>query len=424
MVPIGRDQATEKENTNTMANELRIGLKELLSKAHMEHDADFLKEGLRALSQALMEMEVEEHIGAGRHERSEGRSGHRNGYRERTWDTRAGAIELKVPRVRDSSYFPSLLEPRRRAERALSAVVQEAYIHGVSTRKVDDLVKALGMTGISKSRVSELCEELDGEVERFRNRGLEGPYPYVWLDATYVKARQDGRVASVAVVIAVGVKAQTGEREILGLDVGPSEDGAFWTSFLRSLVGRGLSGVRLVTSDAHRGLKGAVQTVLVGASWQRCRVHFMRNALSLVPKAAQQMVGATIRTVFAQPDAQSAREQWRRVSEGFRHRFATLSELMEEAEEDVLAYAAFPQEHWQKIWSNNPLERLNKEVKRRTNVVGIFPNEAAVIRLVGSVLSEQHDEWQVSKRYFSAGSLAKLDRREEQMAEQPQLVAS
>ena len=265
MVPIGRDQATEKENTITMADELRIGLKELLRKAHMEHDADFLKEGVRALSQALMEMEVEEHIGAGRYERTEGRSGHRNGYRERTWDTRAGAIELKVPRVRDSSYFPSLLEPRRRAERALSAVVQEAYVHGVSTRKVDDLVKALGMTGISKSRVSELCEELDEEVERFRNRGLEGPYPYVWLDATYVKARQDGRVASVAVVIAVGVKAQTGEREILGLDVGPSEDGAFWTSFLRSLVGRGLSGVRLVTSDAHRGLKGAVQTVLVGS---------------------------------------------------------------------------------------------------------------------------------------------------------------
>ncbi len=408
-----------------MADELRIGLAQLLrKKAQMEHNADFLKEGVRALSQALMEMEVEEHIGAGRHERAEGRSGHRNGYRERIWDTRAGAIELKVPRVRDGSYFPSLLEPRRRAERALSAVVQEAYVHGVSTRKVDELVKALGMTGISKSRVSELCEELDEEVERFRNRELEGPYPYVWLDATYVKARQDGRVGSTAVVIAVGVKGETGEREILGLDVGPSEDGAFWTSFLRSLVGRGLSGVRLVTSDAHRGLKGAVETVLQGASWQRCRVHFMRNALSLVPKAAQQMVGATIRTVFAQPDAKSACEQWRRVSDGFRQRFARLSELMDEAEEDVLAYAAFPQEHWQKIWSNNPLERLNKEVKRRTNVVGIFPNEAAVIRLVGAVLCEQHDEWQVSKRYFSAGSLAKLDRREEQIAEQPQLVAS
>jgi putative transposase len=408
---------------DTMADEMRIGLAQLLRKAQMEHDADFLKEGVRALSQALMEMEVEEHIGAGRHERAERRSGHRNGYRERTWDTRAGAIELKVPRVRDGSYFPSLLEPRRRAERALSAVVQEAYVHGVSTRKVDELVKALGMTGISKSRVSELCEGLDEEVERFRNRALEDPYPYVWLDATYVKARQDGRVGSTAVVIAVGVKAETGEREILGLDVGPGEDGAFWTSFLRSLVGRGLGGVKLVTSDAHRGLKGAVETVLQGASWQRCRVHFMRNALSLVPKAAQQMVGATIRTVFAQPDAKSACEQWRRVSDGFRHRFPRLSELMEEAEEDVLAYAAFPQEHWQKIWSNNPLERLNKEVKRRTNVVGIFPNEAAVIRLVGAVLCEQHDEWQVSKRYFSAGSLAKLERKEGAVPEQPELMA-
>jgi putative transposase len=285
------------------------------------------------------------------------------------------------------------------------------------------------MTGISKSRVSELCEELDEAVERFRNRELEGSYPYVWLDATYLKARQDGRVGSTAVVIAVGVKGETGEREILGLDVGPSEDGAFWTSFLRSLVGRGLGGVRLLTSDAHRGLKAAVETVLQGASWQRCRVHFMRNALSLVPKAAQQMVGATIRTVFAQPDAKrSAREQWRRVSDGFRQRFLRLSELMDEAEEDVLSYAAFPQEHWQKIWSNNPLERVNKEVKRRTSVVGIFPNEAAVIRLVGSILCEQHDEWQVEwqvcKRYFSTGSLAKLDRREEQIAEQPQLVAS
>jgi transposase-like protein len=408
---------------NTMADELRIGLAELLRKARMEHDADLLKEGVRVLSQALMEMEVEEHVGAARHERSPGRVGQRNGYRERSWDTRVGTVELKVPRVRDGGYFPSLLEPRRRAERALAAVVQEAYVHGVSTRKVDELVKALGMGGISKSRVSELCEELDEEVERFRDRPLEGSYPYVWVDATYVKARQDGRVASTAVVIAVGVNAQTGEREVLGLDVGPSEDGAFWASFLRSLVARGLSGVRLVTSDSHRGLKSAVEAVLVGASWQRCRVHFMRNALSLVPKAAQQMVGATIRTVFAQPDAQSAREQWRRVSDGFRSRFPRLACLMDEAEEDVLSYAAFPSEHWQKIWSNNPLERLNKEVKRRTNVVGIFPNEAAVIRLVGAVLSEQHDEWQVSKRYFSAGSLAKLERHEETVVEQPELMA-
>jgi putative transposase len=244
----------------------------------------------------------------------------------------------------------------------------------------------------------------------------------VWVDATYVKARQDGRVTSTAVVIAVGVKARTGEREVLGFDVGPSEDGAFWRSFLRSLVARGLSGVRLVTSDSHQGLKSAVEAVLVGASWQRCRVHFMRNALSLVPKAAQQMVGATIRTVFSQPDAQGAHEQWRRVTVGFCSRFPRLAELMEEAEEAVLSFTAFPQEHWQKIWSNNPLERVNKEVKRRTNVVGIFPNEAAVIRLVGSVLCEQHDEWQVSKRYFSAGSLAKLERGEE-VSEQPQLMA-
>ena len=407
-----------------MADQLRIGLSELLRKAMIEQDAGFLKEGVRVLSQALMEMEVEEHVGAGRHERSAERVGQRNGYRERSWDTRVGTVELKVPRVRDSSYFPSLLEPRRKAERALSAVVQEAYVHGVSTRKVDELVKALGMTGISKSRVSELCEELDEEVELFRDRPLEGAYPYVWVDATYLKCRQDGRVVSTAVVIAVGVKAQTGEREVLGFDVGFSEDGAFWSAFLRSLVARGLRGVRLVTSDAHRGLKGAIEAVLVGASWQRCRVHFMRNALTLVPKAAQQMVGATIRTVFAQPDAASAHQQWRRVSEGFSSRFPRLSELMEEAEEDVLSYAAFPQEHWQKIWSNNPLERVNKEVKRRTNVVGIFPTEGSVIRLVGSVLCEQHDEWQVSKRYFSAASMAKLDRSEEQLAEQPKLVAS
>jgi putative transposase len=405
-----------------MADELRIGLQELLRKARMEHDVGFLKEGVRVLSQALMEMEVEEHLGARRHERSADRSGYRNGYREREWDTRVGTVELRVPRVRDGGFFPSLLEPRRRAERALSAVVQEAYVHGISTRKVDELVKALGMMGISKSQVSRLCEELDEEVERFRNRELEGPYPYVWLDATYLKARQDGRVSSVAVVIAVGVKAQTGEREVLGLDVGPSEDGSFWLSFMRSLVARGLSGVRLVTSDAHRGLKGAIEAILVGASWQRCRVHFMRNALSLVPKATQQMVGATIRTVFAQPNAPSAHEQWRRVADGFRTRFAKLAHLMDEAEEDVLSYATFPVEHWQKIWSNNPLERVNKEVKRRTEVVGIFPNEAAVVRLVGAVLCEQHDEWQVGKRYFSAGSLAKLD-REEAIAEQPELVA-
>jgi transposase-like protein len=278
------------------------------------------------------------------------------------------------------------------------------------------------MSGISKSQVSRLCEELDAEVECFRNRELTGSYPYVWLDASYVKARQDGQVVSLAVVIAIGVNAESGQREVLGLDVGPSEDGAFWMSFLRSLVARGLTGVRVVTSDSHQGLKGAIEAVLAGAGWQRCRVHFMRNALSSVPKEAQQMVGATIRTVFAQPDAESAHQQWRRVADGFRERFSKLSALMDEAEEDVLAYSTFPKEHWQKIWSNNPLERVNKEVKRRTQVVGIFPDEASVIRLVGAVLHEQHDEWQVGKRYFGAGSLAKLNRGEQMMMEQPELA--
>ncbi len=318
-----------------------------------------------------------------------------------------GTIELQVPRVRDGSFYPSLLEPRKRAERALVAVVQEAYVQGVSTRRVDELVQALGIGGISKSQVSRVCQGLDAEVERFRTRRLDGPYPYVWLDATFVKVRERGRVVSQAVVIAIGVR-QSGEREVLGLDVGPSEDGAFWTAFLRGLVARGLSGVQLVVSDAHEGLKGAIVAVLVGASWQRCRVHFVRNVLALVPKAASQMVAATIRTVFVQPDAASARETWRRVADGFRPKWPRLAALLDDAEPDVLAYLAFPPEHWRQVWSNNPLERLNKEIKRRTDVVGIFPNTAAALRLVGMVLAEQHDEWQVSRRYFSAESLAKL----------------
>ena len=390
-----------------MADDLRMALADVLRKAQVEQDADFLRDGVRVLAQALMELEVSQHLGADKHERAAERTGYRNGYREREWDTRVGTIELQVPRVRDGSYFPSLLEPRRRGERALVAVVQEAYVQGVSTRRVDDLVKALGMTGISKSQVSRLCQELDAEVERFRSRKLEGPYPYLTLDATFLKVRRQGRIVSVAVVIAVGVNAE-GQREILGLDVGPSEDGAFWHAFLRSLVARGLSGVALVTSDAHEGLKGAIAAVLHGAAWQRCRTHFMRNALSLVPKGTQQMVAATIRTVFFQPDANSARETWRRVSDGFRGRWPKLAQLMDGAEAEVLTYLAFPAEHWRQIWSNNPQERLNKEVKRRTDVVGIFPNEAAVIRLVGSVLAEQHDEWQVARRYMSAESLAKV----------------
>jgi len=390
-----------------MAVDMRMALEELLRKAQLDGDADFLRDGLRALSQAVMDVEVSQHLQAERHERTPERTGQRNGYRERQWDTRVGTIELQVPRVRDGSYFPSLLEPRKRAERALLAVVQEAYIQGVSTRRVDDLVQALGLHGISKSQVSRMCQELDTEVERFRNRTLEGPYPYVYLDATFVKVRHEHRVVSQAVVIAIGVRA-SGEREVLGLDVGPSEDGAFWQQFLRSLVKRGLSGVQLVISDAHQGLKGAVAAVLQGASWQRCRVHFMRNALALVPKSASEMVAATIRTVFAQPDTASARTQWRTVADTFRERYPRLAQLLDDAEADVLAYLAFPSEHWKKIWSNNPLERLNKEVKRRTTVVGIFPNTAAVVRLVGAVLSEQHDEWQVARRYLSAESLAKL----------------
>lgn len=274
------------------------------------------------------------------------------------------------------------------------------------------MVKSLGLTGISKSQVSRLCQDLDAAVERFRLRRLDGTYPYVWLDATYLNVRKDGRVISMAVVIAIGVNGQ-GEREVLGLDVGPSEDGACWFSFLRSLVARGLSGVRLVLSDAHEGLNGAIAAVLQGASWQRCRVHFMRNALAPVPKTAQQLVAASIRTVFVQPDAASAKEQWGRVIESFRGKFDRVAQLLEEAAHDVLAYLAFPQAHWKQIWSNNPLERLNKEIKRRTDVVGIFPNEAAVIRLVGAILTEQHDEWQVSWRYFSAESLALVEKLKE-----------
>ena len=403
-----------------MTDTLSIGLTKLLRKAAMEHDVDFLREGVRVFSQALMELEVTAHVGAERHARTPERTGQRNGYRERRWDTRVGTVDLQVPRVRDGSYFPALLEPRRRAERALVAVVQEAYIHGVSTRRVEDLVHALGIAGLSKSEVSRLCAALDAEVERFRTRPLVGPYPYVWLDATYLKVRQDGRVVAMAVVIAIGVNCE-GRREVLGVDVGPSEEEAFWQQFLRALVERGLAGVQLVTSDAHAGLKRALTTILQGASWQRCRVHFVRNALALVPKSAQQLVAATIRTVFVQPDAASAREQWRRVSDSFRDRFPRLADLMDDAESDVLAYLAFPSAHWRQIWSNNPLERLNKEVKRRTDVVGIFPNDAAVIRLVGMILAEQHDEWQVSRCYFSAESLARVTQRRQ---ETPVLLAA
>jgi putative transposase len=392
-----------------MASEISMALDELVRKAQLSDDVDFLREGVRALAQALMEVEVTEHIGAGRYERTPERTGERNGMRERRWDTRVGSSALRVPRVRDGSYFPSLLEPRRRAERALVAVVQEAYVQGVSTRRVDELVQTLGLSGISKSQVSLLCQELDAEVERVRTRPLsEAVYPYIWLDATYLKARMNGRVTSQALVIAIGLNGQTGQREVLGLDVGPSEDGAFWLAFLRGLVARGLAGVQLVVSDAHEGLKAAIAAVFHAASWQRCRVHFVRTALALVPKSAQQLVAATIRTVCAQPEAEMARQTWRQVADGFRSRYPKLATLLDAAESDVLAYVAFPSEHWRQIWSNNPLERVNREVKRRTDVVGIFPNEAAIVRLVGMILAEQHDEWQITRRSFSAESLAKL----------------
>ena len=395
-----------------MADDVRMALAELVRKAEAEPELDVLRAGVRVLAEAVMDLEVEQHLGASRHERSPERDGHRNGYRERAWDTRVGTIALRVPRVRDGSYFPSLLEPRTRAERALVAVVQEAYVGGVSTRRVDGLVKSLGLDGVSKSQVSRLCATLDAEVERFRTRSLTGLYPYLWVDATFVKARVDCRVVSQAVVVAVGVRAD-GVREVLGVDVGPSEDGAFWLAFLRGLVARGLSGVQLVTSDAHEGLRQAIGAVLHGAGWQRCRVHFLRNALALVPKTAQALVAATIRTVFAQPTAEAARQQWRQVADGFRTRWPRLATLLDEAEADVLTYLAFPREHWRQLWSTNPLERLNKELKRRTDVVGIFPNPAAVVRLVGALLAEQHDEWQIGRRYFSAESMAPLRREDE-----------
>jgi putative transposase len=402
-----------------MADETRMALAELLRKAEAEPGLDVLRDGVRVLAEAIMDLEVEQHLGAGRHERTPAREGHRNGSRDRSWDTRGGTIPLRVPRVRDGSYFPSLLEPRTRGERALVAVVQEAYVGGVSTRRVDALVKALGLEGISKSQVSRLCAELDAEVERFRTRPLDQPYPYLWVDATFVKGRVDGRVVSLAVVVAVGVSVE-GAREVLGVDVGPSEDGAFWLAFLRGLVARGLRGVQLVTSDAHEGLRQAIGAVWHGASWQRCRVHFLRNALALVPKAAQALVAATIRTVFAQPTPEAARQQWRQVADGFRARWPRLADLMDAAEPDVLAYLAFPSAHWRQIWSTNPLERLNKEVKRRTDVVGIFPTVGAIIRLVGALLSEQHDEWQVGRRYFSAESMALVP----PLAEPPRALAA
>jgi len=386
----------------------RMDLSAFVGKLLEEQDGDVLREGIRVLSQALMETEVAGLIGAERHERSGDRTAYRNGTRTRTWDTRVGTIELAIPKVTPGSYFPSLLQPRRRAEHALAAVVQEAYVHGVSTRKVDDLVKALGIDGISKSEVSRICAELDTVVTAFRTRPLTGEHRYVWVDATYHKVRVDGRVTSQATVVAVGISTN-GDRQVLGVDVGPSEDRAFWTAFLRSLVKRGLKGVRLVVSDAHEGLKQAIATVLTGTTWQRCRVHFMRNLLATVPQGAREAIAAIVRTIFAQPDHTSAMTQLKKVADGLRGRFARAAGLLEEAAEDILAYRHLPLEHQRQLHSTNPLERLNKEIKRRSNVVGIFPNPAALLRLVGAILLEQDDEWAVAdRRYFRPESMQLL----------------
>ncbi|MGE0653498.1 MAG: IS256 family transposase [Alphaproteobacteria bacterium] len=381
-----------------------MSLRTLLEKSS---DAELLREMVGFAAERLMELEVAGLTGAGHGERSPERINQRNGYRDRGWETRAGRVELRIPKLRKGSYFPAFLEPRRMAEKALAAVVQEAYVQGVSTRSVDELVKAMGMTGISKSQVSRLCEEIDGRIAAFLNRPLEGDWPYLWLDATYVKTRQNGRIVSVAVIVAVAVNSD-GRREVLGMAIGASEAETFWTDFLRSLARRGLRGVKLVISDAHEGLKAAVAKVL-NASWQRCRVHFMRNALAHAGKQGRRVVAAFIATAFAQDDAEAARTQWRQVADQLRPRVKNLAALMDEAEADVLAYMSFPPAHRPKLHSTNPIERLNGEIKRRTDVVGIFPNEEAITRLVGAILLEQNDEWAVQRaRYMTLETIAPL----------------
>ncbi len=387
--------------------EISMTVREYLRKAGVDLDGDFLAQAAALVAQATMELEVTQQIGAAKHERTPARQTQRNGYRERNWATRVGDIPLRIPKLRQGSYFPSLLEPRRRAEQALLAVVQQAYIEGVSTRKLDDLLQALGLTGIDKSQVSRICKELTEIVEAFRNRALVGRYPYVWLDALYVKVRVNHRIVSQAVVLAIGVR-ETGEREVLGFAIGASEDRAFWLSFLRHLVERGLQGVQLVISDSHAGLQAALSQVLTGATWQRCRVHFMRNVLAHVPHGDKSMVAAALRTFFAQPNRQEAGQQLQEVVRAMAPRWPKAAQLVAEAEEDVLAYLAFPPEHWTRIYSTNPLERLNREIKRRTNVVGIFPDADAASRLIGAVLLEQADEWEVDRRYFSHESMRRL----------------
>jgi transposase-like protein len=393
-----------------------MALHEYLDKLGVE--GDFLRNGIRLLTQLLMELEANEQIGASRYERSPSRRTHRNGYRHRRWETRVGELDLAIPKLREGSYFPSFLEPRRPSEKALLAVVQSAYVQGVSTRKVDELVQSLGLTGIDKSKVSRICKELDEQVDAFRNRPLVDEYPYLWLDAMYLKVREDHRVVSKALVIAIGVR-RSGERDVVGFALGASEEQAFWLEFLRSLVHRGLGGVQLVISDSHEGLKGAIQEVLSGSSWQRCRVHFMRNVLAHVPKGERSLVAAALRTIFAQGDLASGKQQAGEVIRAFKARWPKAARVVEDANSDILAYMAFPKTHWTRIYSTNPLERVNKEVRRRTRVVGVFPDDASVERLVGAVLNEMDDDWQDGRKYFGQESMAALYEPEAVMIDAP-----
>ncbi len=377
---------------------------------HLEDaEPDLLRDLLQSVVEALMGVEVDALAGAAYRERSDARTNRRNGYRSRRWDTRAGTIDLAIPKLRQGAYFPSwLLEPRRRAERALLSVVTQAYVEGVSTRRVEDLVQTLGVKNISKSQVSEIAAALDAEVASFRRRPLDGgPYRLLSLDALALKVREEGRIVSAAALIAIGVNRE-GHREILGLEVVTAEDGTSWLAFLRDLVARGLAGVVLVTSDAHEGLKGAIAAALPGAAWQRCRTHFARNLLAKVPKSAQDFVAAMSRSIFAQADRDTVWAQQRRVADELRARFPQAAALLDDAREDLLAFTSFPSDHWRQIWSTNPQERLNRELRRRSDVVGIFPNRAAIVRLIGAVLAEQHDEWQVVNRYMSLDYIAKL----------------
>jgi putative transposase len=386
-------------------------LSELLAALKTGEGVDPVRELAQWALQQLIEVEASETIGAGRYERVEGRTTERNGHRRRVVSTKAGDLAIGIPKLRQGSFFPSILEPRRRIDQALYAVIMEAYVHGVSTRSVDDLVLALGVdTGISKSQVSRICAELDERVGAFRNRTLgHVPFVYMYLDATYVHVRDNdlGQVVSKAVVIATGISAE-GHREVLGVDIGDSEDETFWSKFLLSLKKRGLTGVRLVISDAHAGLTKAIRRQCQGASWQRCRVHYARNLLALVPKAHQEMVSAAFRSIFALTDPTEVEHRWDEVTDLLADKFPKAAESLRAARGDVLAFTAFPPAHWRKTWSNNPLERLNKEIKRRTNVVGIFPNDAAAIRLIGAVLADQHDEWAVARRYLPEGSMTAL----------------